>query len=357
MKIVSVVGARPQFVKLAPVAVALALAGHEHVIVHTGQHYDYLLSEAFFEGLDIPQPNVQLDIGSGKHGKQTADMTAGLEPVLEQQCCDIVLSYGDTNTTLAASIVVGKMQLPLAHLEAGLRSYNRRMPEEMNRIVADHTSDLLLAPTSVAMSNLQREGLGSRAVLVGDVMTDVCYDVRDRVEASGTVGLPGRKRGSYLLATIHRAENTDEPGRLMSIMESLGRLARPVVVPAHPRLLDACRTWGIDLGSLGLTVCDPLPYDRMVSAIMGAAGVITDSGGLQKECFLLGTVCTTVRTETEWPETLIDGWNSMAPDPSSLHEASARLRPTQNRGEPYGDGAASGRVATAIERYVSGRRV
>jgi UDP-N-acetylglucosamine 2-epimerase (non-hydrolysing) len=309
-KVVSVVGARPQFVKLGPVAAALDEAGHEHVIVHTGQHYDDRLSDVFFADLDIPAPAVHLGIGSGSHGVQTGAMLSALDAVLDAQRPDWVLVYGDTNSTLAGALAAVKLHLPVAHLEAGLRSFNRAMPEEHNRVLTDHAADLLLAPTQAAVAHLAAEGLAGRAVLVGDVMTDVCLRVRDAVLAAAPprpAELP--PDGDYLVATIHRAENTDDPARLARIAAALAALPLPVLLLAHPRLVARAAQAGVDLRTGAVRPGRPLPYPRTVAAVLGSRGVVTDSGGLQKEAFLLGVPCTTVRTETEWTETLDAGWN------------------------------------------------
>ncbi len=344
MKILSVVGARPQFVKLAPIAAAASVAGVEHVIVHTGQHYDAAMSDVFFEDLTIPAPDVHLGVGSGSHGAQTGAMLAALEPVMEQHQPDWVLVYGDTNSTLAAAIAAVKIHLPLAHLEAGLRSFNRAMPEEHNRVLTDHAADLLLAPTEVARLHLEHEGLGDRTVVVGDVMVDVCYLVRDRLVARGHVDEPG----NYLVSTIHRAENTDDPARLRAIVDALAAADKPVRLLAHPRLRARAADYGIDLERGAIEVHDPVGYPEMVAAVLGSDGVVTDSGGLQKEAYLLGRPCTTLRTETEWTETLHDGWNTLVPDPHELGAALARPWPTADRGTPYGTGTAAQAAVEAL---------
>ncbi len=343
MKVLSVVGARPQFVKLAPVAAALAAAGDEHFIVHTGQHYDERMSDVFFLDLHIPDPDVHLGVGSGNHGAQTGAMLSALDGVLEQERPDWVLVYGDTNSTIAAALAAVKLHLPLAHLEAGLRSYNRRMPEEHNRVLTDHAADLLLAPTELAMKNLAAEGLGPRSILVGDVMTDVCYLVRDAV----AVNQPPLS-GDYVVCTIHRADNTDDPDRLAAIVSALRKIPSPILLLAHPRLTARCQEFGIDLTGGSLTTLPPLSYHDMVAAVLGSVGVVTDSGGLQKESFLLGIPCTTLRTETEWPETLHDGWNILDPNLSLMATVAGRPRPVSKRAAPYGDGHAAKLVVETL---------
>jgi UDP-N-acetylglucosamine 2-epimerase (non-hydrolysing) len=367
VKIVSIVGARPQFVKLAPIAAAAARAGHEHVVVHTGQHYDPELSDVFFDGLGLPRPHERLhavsrgDGGSPGHGAQTGAMLAALDPVLTRHAPDWVLVYGDTNSTLAGALSAVKLHLPVAHLEAGLRSFNRRMPEEHNRVLTDHASDLLLAPTPQAVEHLAREGLAARTVLVGDVMVDACLQARERARraeaADGTGGgaVHGVREGEpYLVATIHRAENTDDPGRLRTIIDALAAMPVPVVLPAHPRLRARAAAFDIELARGAVRLAASLPYQDLVAAVTGSTGVITDSGGLQKEAYILGRPCTTVRAETEWPETLVDGWNVLL-DPAGvggggLARAALRPAPAVPPGSPFGDGAAAARVMRELER-------
>lgn len=349
MKIVSVVGARPQFVKLAPVSEALGSAGVKHVIIHTGQHYDSMMSEVFFSDLRIPAPNVSLGVGSGSHATQTAAMLNALEPALLENNPDWVLVYGDTNSTLAGALCSVKLGLPLVHLEAGLRSFNRLMPEEHNRILTDHASDLLLAPTSSAMTNLSDEGLGSRSVLVGDVMVDVCVRVAARVSERPVSELyPGLREQEYFAATIHRAENTDDPARLTGIVKALRALPLPVVLPVHPRLRERARSAGISLTEGSLIPLDPLPYPEMVLLVAGARSLLTDSGGLQKEALTLGVPCTTLRKETEWEETLEGGWNVLAAEARDLGAIALRARPDDAPPQPYGDGHSVNRVLAAL---------
>ncbi|WP_262283646.1 non-hydrolyzing UDP-N-acetylglucosamine 2-epimerase [Micromonospora sp. MA102] len=361
MKVVSIVGARPQLVKLAPIAAAFAEDGCEHVIVHTGQHYDADLSDVFFSGLGIPDPDVHLGIGSGSHGVQTGNTLAALDPVLAAERPDWVLVYGDTNSTLAGTLSAVKQHLRVAHLEAGLRSFNRRMPEEHNRVLTDHAADLLLAPTEEAMRHLAAEGLASRSELVGDVMVDVCLRVRDEV-ARGGLPRPALPEGvdpdaPYLLATLHRAENTDDPQRLAALLDALADLPVPVALLAHPRLVARAEEHGLKLSRGSLHAARPLPYAAMVAAVRGSVGVVTDSGGLQKEAYLLDRPCTTLRTETEWVETLADGWNVLVPDPRELGArwaaTATRPAPEASRGTPYGDGRAAHRVAETLRRHLA----
>jgi UDP-N-acetylglucosamine 2-epimerase (non-hydrolysing) len=350
VRVLSVVGARPQFVKLAPVAHALAAAGHEHVIVHTGQHYDVKMSDVFFDDLDIPMPTVHLGVGSGSHGVQTGAMLAAMDGVLEEHAPDWVLVYGDTNSTVAGALSAVKLHIPLAHLEAGLRSFNRAMPEEHNRVLTDHAADLCLAPTTVAMAHLAAEGLGPRSMLVGDVMTDVCLKVARENEGRRPAALPEGVGDDYVLATIHRAENTDDETRLRAILEGLSALPHPVVLTAHPRLVARARQFGIDLAAGSLHTIEPLDYPAMVAAVGAARAVVTDSGGLQKEAFLLRTPCTTVRTETEWTETVDLGWNALALDLTRLAEVVDRPTPAPTEAAPYGDGHAAEAAVAALEQ-------
>jgi len=346
VKILSVVGARPQFVKLAPVAHAM-VGRAEHIVVHTGQHYDELMSDVFFRDLGIPAPDVNLAIGSGNHGAQTGAMLEGIEEVLLERRPDWVLVYGDTNSTLAAAVAAIKLHIPVAHLEAGLRSFNRRMPEEHNRVLTDHASDLLLAPTAVAAAHLSNEGLAEKTVVVGDVMTDVLTGVRDRVAGDPLPDLVSE--GDYYVATIHRPDNTDDADHLRGIVDGLAALDKPVLLLAHPRLVHTAERLGVALEGGSLQTRAPLAYPQLVRAVMGAAGVITDSGGLQKEAFLLRTPATTVRPETEWVETVDLGWNVLvAPERDAIVEAVHRPAPHATEETPYGDGSAAVRVVDEL---------
>ncbi|MFG3342746.1 non-hydrolyzing UDP-N-acetylglucosamine 2-epimerase [Glycomyces sp. NPDC048151] len=363
MKVVSIVGARPQLVKLGAVAKAFAGTDHRHVVVHTGQHYDPELSDVFFTEFGIPEPDFHLGIGSGSHGAQTGAMLAAIDPILDAEQPDWVLVYGDTNSTIAGALSAVKQHLPVAHLEAGLRSFNRRMPEEHNRVLTDHCADLLLAPTEEALRHLAGEGLGARAVNVGDVMVDVCFQTRDSVLADGTrPQLPAGvdPAAPFLVATLHRAENTDDPELLTALVESMAGLPVPVVLLAHPRLQAKADQYGLKLTQGSLFAAKPLPYRDLVAAVLASAGVVTDSGGLQKEAYLLGRVCTTLRTETEWVETIEEGWNVLVPRPDRLsaedwHATATRPSPAQRTGAPYGDGKAGQAVVAALEEHLPGR--
>jgi UDP-N-acetylglucosamine 2-epimerase (non-hydrolysing) len=347
VRLLSVVGARPQFVKLAPVAEAVESVC-EHIIVHTGQHYDALMSDVFFADLSIPEPDVHLGIGSAAHGAQTGAMLAAIEPVLLEQKPDWVLVYGDTNSTLAGALAAVKQHLPVAHLEAGLRSFNRRMPEEHNRVLTDHAADLLLAPTARACAWLADEGLADRTVEVGDVMADVCFRVRDAVQDTALPASLADVPPGFLLCTLHRAENTDDPARLDALLAGLAAVSAPVVLAAHPRLVAKTEAYGLPLERDGLRIVDPLPYPELVRAVLASSGVVTDSGGLQKESFLLRRKCTTMRPETEWPETVELGWNALCDDPAALAELVERADPLPTTAAPYGSGSAARRVAEVL---------
>lgn len=349
MRILSVVGARPQFVKLAPIASAMQ-GKADHFIVHTGQHYDEMMSDVFFQDLGIPAPDFNLGVGSGAHGRQTGAMLAGLEEVFEEAVPDWVLVYGDTNSTLAAALAAVKMHIPVAHLEAGLRSFNRRMPEEHNRVLTDHAADLLLAPTEGAMTHLAHEGLAGRSVLVGDVMTDVLFLTRDTY-TDGSALPEGLEAGKYYVSTIHRPDNTDNAERLAAILVELSQLEKPVLLVTHPRLRSLAQKHNLPLNNGALRPISPLAYPQLVNAVQNSAGVVTDSGGLQKEAFLLRVPCTTVRPETEWVETVSLGWNVLvSKDLSQLSAAVTRPSPAPTDATPYGAGQAAQHVVAALLR-------
>lgn len=350
----SVVGARPQFVKLAPVHHALVGRGHEHIIVHTGQHYDPMLSDVFFEDLGIPDPDVHLGVGSGSHGVQTGAILAQMDEVIENHRPDCVLVYGDTNSTLAAALSAAKLHFPLAHLEAGLRSFNRSMPEELNRILTDHAADLCLAPTEVAIGHLRDEGIVENALVVGDVMTDVLFQVRDQVQQRSDANpFSEHVNDGYYIATIHRAENTDTKERLGEILGALKEADKPVYLLAHPRVKQRAKDFGIDLHGGSLHVHEPLPYPSLIASVVGSQGTITDSGGLQKEAFLLRVPCTTVRYETEWVETVDLGWNVLANSKDEIVAAIRRDSPEPTQATPYGNGDAANQTVQALEKRFS----
>ena len=326
LRILTVVGARPQFVKAAVVSQTLREHGIEEVLVHTGQHYDHGLSQVFFDELDLQAPDYNLGVGSDSHAAQTGAMMVGLERLLlDGPSVDWVLVYGDTNSTIAAALVAAKLHRKLAHVEAGLRSFNRRMPEEINRIVTDRLSDLLFCPTPTAVTNLGNEGLTAGVVMTGDVMLDATRFFLER--AARTVRLDSVTRhepGAYALATVHRAENTDDPIRLAGILEGLGSLGLPVVLPLHPRTRSRLKGAAV---AANIEIIDPVGYLAMLILTRNARRVLTDSGGLQKEALWLGTPCVTLRDETEWVETLEGGWNRLAGADSARIVQLASLEP------------------------------
>jgi len=359
MRVLTVVGARPQFVKAAPVSRALR-RDHEEILVHTGQHYDDAMSAAFFRDLEMSEPDLNLEVGSGPHGAMTGEMLRRLEPVVLEREPDGVLVYGDTNSTLAAAVVASKSAYAdgrrpwLAHVEAGLRSFNSRMPEERNRIVADHLSDVLFAPTDAAVANLEREGLAARAVRVGDVMVDAFTWAAEH--AGARLPEPARGLERYVLLTLHRPENVDHGSRLAMIAEGLD-VGLPVIFPVHPRT--RAMLAGAALPE-NVVAIDPVGYLEMVALEMHAALIATDSGGVQKEAYLAGVPCVTLRDETEWVETVAAGWNRVVgADPAALSAALAdasfmdreRPRPAQ-----YGDGTAATEIVEALEAHHERRR-
>ena len=357
MKIVTIVGARPQFVKAAVVSRALAARpGVEEVLVHTGQHYDEQMSGVFFSELGMAPPAYNLEVGSGTHGAQTGRMLEAIERVLLERAPDWVLVFGDTNSTLAGAIAAAKLHVPVAHVEAGLRSFNRRMPEEVNRVLTDHASELLFAPTAAAVENLRREGLPlERIHLVGDVMYDAALIYAEvAAQRSDLPARLGLSEGDYVLATVHRAENRDDAERLRAIFEGLQRVAReyPVVVPLHPRTRAALERAGEGPRLIeGLLLTDPLGYLDMVRMESRAAVIATDSGGVQKEAYFHGVPCVTLREETEWVELVAAGWNRLAPPVSAESVAEAILSAVGTRGRAgalYGQGDAAERIVAIL---------
>lgn len=348
-KIVTIVGARPQFIKAA--AVSREILKHpgqlEEVMVHTGQHYDPNMSQVFFDELEIPAPRYNLEVSGGSHGAMTGRMLEGIERILLDEKPDWVLIYGDTNSTLAGALAAAKLHIPVAHVEAGLRSFNMRMPEEINRILADRVSNLLLCPTDVAVDNLAREGVTQGVHNVGDVMYDVALYYRERARVGSSIlQTLGLKEKAFALATCHRAENTDDPVRLEGIVSALAQIASdmPVVLPLHPRTRKLLQQFGLERHLAALTVVEPLPFLDMVALEQAARVILTDSGGVQKEAFFYRVPCITMRDETEWVETVELGWNQIVGGARlSILEAFAKAASGQPSGSrmPYGDGFAS----------------
>jgi UDP-N-acetylglucosamine 2-epimerase len=360
MKLLTVLGARPQFVKAAAVSRVIAdLAARQptgspdsidEVIVHTGQHYDPMMSDVFFDELGIPQPAHRLDVGSANHGEQTGEIMRRLEPIVLTERPDVVLVYGDTNSTLAGALVSAKIGVPIAHVEAGLRSFDRNMPEEINRVVTDHVSDLLLCPSATAISNLSDEGITCGVTLTGDVMYDVLlHTVAMSKGAEPVAQQHGLRSDRYVVATLHRASNTNDPELAAAIFDAFSQLARlgtEVVFPAHPRTRALAMNAGLPDG---VHVIDPVGYADMVGLVSGAVAVVTDSGGLQKEAAWLGTPCITVRNETEWVETVECGWNVIVgTDTEQIVHRALTASPPDDPFTAYGDGTAAVRVVECI---------
>jgi len=368
MRLLSIVGARPQFVKLAVIAEEISHLrpdeGVQHRTLHTGQHYDARMSDSFFTGLGIPEPDYHLGIGSAPHGAQTGAMLAGIEEVMCEWRPDAVLVYGDTNSTLAGALAAAKMNVRVIHLEAGLRSFNRRMPEEINRIATDHLADLLLCPTETAMQNAAREGLGEKSLLTGDVMLDLVLRFSDGAAADSIEARSQISPSGYALVTLHRAENTDDPARLEAFVSLLERLPIQALLPAHPRLRG--RLSAEQLARVRalphVHFLEPCEYVEMLALERNAQMILTDSGGVQKEAYFLGVPCLTLRLETEWEETLAGGWNRvMGIDPDKLLpiiESLVRGNGAMPRGLPdlskFGSGKAGKNSVEAILKFLGG---
>jgi UDP-N-acetylglucosamine 2-epimerase len=373
MKVFTIVGARPQFVKAA--AVTRAIENHnrasggeriEEFLLHTGQHYDDMMSGVFFRELHIPEPNLHLGVGSGPQGWQTAAMLTGIEEALLREKPDWVVVYGDTNSTLAGALAAVKLHIPVAHVEAGLRSFNRRMSEEHNRVASDHLSTLLLCPTKTAVENLMREGINGagpcRVVNVGDVMYDsVLYYSSLTEDRSDVLERLRLGRGAYGLVTIHRAENTDDPVRLKGMFDALSRIAKgglKLVLPLHPRtrkVLESRPLSSLVTRYSSLILIDPIPYLDMLLLEKNAMVILTDSGGVQKEAYWFEVPCVTMRDETEWVETVEAGWNVIVgADSEKIVHAVESIRPGRPGGNFYGDGHAARKI---VERLVSYSRI
>jgi UDP-N-acetylglucosamine 2-epimerase len=353
MKVLTVVGARPQFVKAAPVRRALEASGHTEVLVHTGQHYDDVMSKAQFRDLELTSPEINLGIGSGRHGDQTARMLARLEDVIIEQRPDWVLVYGDTNSTLAGALAAAKLHVPLAHVEAGQRSYNRCMPEEINRVVTDHISNLLLCSTPTAVANLAAEGIHADVHMVGDVMIDALAWVLERTTVPGARARWSLASGGYVLVTMHRAENTDNPARLRAILTALNSLDEPVVFAVHPRTQKAIdRTaW---TPAPHVHVIEPVGYRAMIELQRDARMILTDSGGMQKEAYFLRVPCVIVRDETEWVEIVEAGWAVLAgADVGRIQSAVRTLQPRSEYAPLHGDGRAAQRCVMHLQQMPS----
>jgi UDP-GlcNAc3NAcA epimerase len=352
-RIVTIVGNRPQFVKAAAVSRRLREA-HEELLVHTGQHYDDELSSVFFEELGIPAPDRELGAGSGSNTEQTARILAALEPVLADLRPQLALVYGDTNSTLAGALAAAQAGVPVGHVEAGMRSFDRTMPEELNRVLTDHASALLLCSTEAAMDNLAREGVRGESHLVGDVMADVSLAFREiAAERSTVVADLGLEQGAYLVVTAHRAGNVDDPERLERLVAVLEALPRPVAFPMHPRTRARLEGAGLLERLTGLTLAPPLGYLDFLELARHARAILTDSGGVQKEAYLLGVPCVTLRDTTEWVETVEAGWNVLVELDRDAALAAVERTPPADRPELYGGGRAAERVCDAVSSYTA----
>ncbi len=351
MQIVSVVGARPQFVKAAVLSRALRQR-HDEVLVHTGQHYDDLMSDLFFRELELPTPDANLGVGSASPAVQTARIMQELEPLLTERKPDLVLVYGDTNSTLAGALTAAKLSLPVAHVEAGFRSYDRSMPEEINRVLTDHVSRYLFCVTQGSVECLHREGIEFGVSSVGDLMYDSLLTALPRATAmqADVLARHGVKAGGYYLATVHRPANTDDATALRSIVDALGQLDAPVIMPLHPRTRAALDSASIEVASNAHTV-DPVGYFEMLALECGAKAVLSDSGGVRREAYFLGVPSVTLRDSTEWPETLETGWDILVgTDPEKIITAAQRPRPESPPPPIFGDGNAAARILEVLER-------
>ncbi len=357
MKIISVVGARPQFIKLAVLSKTLRKK-HRELILHTGQHYADELSKIFFQELKIPLPDFNLGIGSGNHGQQTGRMLQGIENILLKQNPDLVIVYGDTNSTLAGALATSKQNIPLAHVEAGLRSYKKSMPEEINRVVSDHLSDFLFCPTRTAVENLKKEGITKGVYLVGDVMYDsVLQNLKIARKTSSVIKDLALKPNEFFLVTIHRSENTDEPKNLKKIIDILVSIKGRVIFPAHPRVIKFIKIYNL-LKRLkskkDLALIDPVSYWDMLILQENARFILTDSGGVQKEAFFLKTPCITLREETEWTETVKEGLNNVTGLNLKKIRDILKKEPTikNTKTHPFGDGKASQKISRIVSKEI-----
>lgn len=351
--VASIVGARPQFIKAAPVSRALTTSFRE-VLIHTGQHYDYGMSDVFFQEMEMRPPDFHLGIGAGRHGEQTGKMLMEIEKVLNAVRPDCVLVYGDTNSTLAGALAAAKLKIPVAHVEAGLRSYNRTMPEEINRVITDHVSTLLFCPTDTALENLAKEGITKGVHRVGDVMYDaLSHNLALARQHSTILNSLGLEKGTYALATVHRAANTDESARMKAIIDALGSLPTLVVFPVHPRTRKMIGEAGLSVSN-NVTMVEPVGHFDVLILQENASCILTDSGGMQKEAYLLGVRCITLREETEWVETVEAGWNILAGvDEDAIRSAFASWHPSGERPALYGNGEAAGEICQILSRELS----
>lgn len=355
MKIITVIGARPQFIKAAAVSNKLREKNQE-ILIHTGQHYDENMSKIFFDELHIPYPDYNLSVGSGGHGKQTGEMLIKLEEIYEKEKPELILVYGDTNSTLAGALVGSKMLIPVVHVEAGLRSFNKSMPEEQNRIITDHLSSLLFAPTETAVKNLKNEGIVNNVYNVGDVMFDAVLHFGEIAKKkSGIINKLRIEDQEYILTTIHRAENTNHIGRLKNIINALNECGKTVVLPLHPRTKKYIQDYGLTFNN-NIKVISPIGYLDMLSLERSCRKIVTDSGGVQKEAFFMHKPCITMRDETEWVETVDNDWNRIVgTDRKKILTAIIDFEPSMKQKDIFGDGNSSDRICEIIESKRIGR--
>ena len=357
MMILTVIGARPQFIKAAMVSQALKKAGIEEVIIHTGQHFDTNMSQVFFDEMGIPAPLHTLDFGGLSHGAMTGRMLEALEGLMLELKPNCVLVYGDTNSTLAGALAANKLHIPLAHVEAGMRSYNKTMPEEVNRVMVDHLSQLLLVPHTAAAQNLEKESLTEGIHVVGDIMMDATLAFKDQVAAAKILSRLGISSEHYLLATLHRAENTDDPSRLQAWLRALEKISLiyPIIMAMHPRTRRRIAEYELSWNTTSIHLCDPLPYTESIALLSQATALLTDSGGMQKEAYYLQTPCLTLRPETEWSETVSVGWNQLIAEPEELTPESLRIFLAQERKKHpsfYGTGQTRTQIVDVLSTYL-----
>lgn len=360
MKVVSIVGARPQFIKAGLISHRLREKGHQEIFLHTGQHYDYEMSEIFFQELNLPFCDIYLGIGSGPHGKQTGMMLERIEATLMETHPDLVIVYGDTNSTLAGALAAAKLHIPIAHVEAGLRSYNKKMPEEINRVLTDHLSTFLFCPTQQSILNLAREGIHTNVFLVGDVMLDIALRMASQVDPDAILQKWNLLSKQFILVTLHRAENIDDPDRFLSLWNSLNQLAKAgltLFFPVHPRTQNQINALNLKPQSPSLILEKPISYKEMIALESKAKLIITDSGGVQKEGYFFGTPCLIPRDETEWVELIEIGFHQLTtPEALPAKAISIYHNPpshTATTKELYGDGNASEKIVTILETHFS----
>jgi len=352
MKIVSIVGARPQFIKMAPVSKELRKHFNE-IVIHTGQHYDYEMNEIFFEKLDIPTPDYNLGVGSGTHAEQTGEMLIGVEEVLKKKTPDFVLVYGDTNSTLAGALAAVKLHIPVGHVEAGLRSFDRSMPEEINRVLTDHASNVLFAPTATAVENLEKEGVTEDVYLTGDVMFDALINNIKLAEKSKVLEKHNLQKKDYFLTTIHRPSSTDNKKNLENILGAFSSIDERIVFPAHPRTIKFIKHHGLtSIIGENVSVIDPVSYLDFLWLEKNAKKILTDSGGIQKEAYILNIPCITLRKNTEWVETVEDGWNILVgTNKEKIIESINDFTPKKKTRNVFGNGKACNKIVRILKDF------